>query len=451
MRTVAQMQRLTPTSSYASAVAAVAACAVVRWLLNPLLENEGLYLAFMIPVAASAYLGGAGPGSLSAVLSAAIASPYFVQFPAADASASVTHLLLFGIEAGAVVALMQRLRDSRRCAEEALARANMARQVAADAIRAREEFMARVSHDWRGPLNAIAGWLYQLEHRSADASLVQRATASMKRAVESQNRFVSDLLDFSRSAQGKLSLEPQPVPICEPVKRTMEATGAAAAQHRVTIHISEHDSDVRVWGDPVRLQQVFTNLLENATKFTPPGGNVAIDFVTSGDTLEVKVRTRGWESRQTSCQGSSSHLCSHRALGMRNRAASGWDCRSRRTSSIFMVGRCSPRAAGWEQERRLRCDCRWPWRRERRRSAVRNRPGRVIDARKGNRGIASGSYLSSLCGKRTSAATLAPFSAARQPGSSAPIPPIDIVAKVNDTVTVDPRGEVQQMHWDRGV
>jgi K+-sensing histidine kinase KdpD len=135
------MQRLTTTTSYAFALGAVAACAVIRWMLNPLLENEGLYLAFMIPVAVSAFLGGAGPGFLSAVLSAAIASPYFLQFPAADATASVTHLLLFGIEAGAVVALMQRLRDSRRCAEEALASANGARQVAEEAIRAREEFM----------------------------------------------------------------------------------------------------------------------------------------------------------------------------------------------------------------------------------------------------------------------------------------------------------------------
>jgi signal transduction histidine kinase len=115
----------------------------------------------------------------------------------------------------------------------------------------------------------------------------------MKRAVESQTRFVSDLLDYSRGAQGKLSLEPQRVPICEPVRRAIEATGAAAAQHRVTIQISEEDSDARVWGDPVRLQQVFTNLLENATKFTPPGGSVAIYFVTSGDTLEVRVTDTG--------------------------------------------------------------------------------------------------------------------------------------------------------------
>ena len=54
------MQRLTTTGSYAFAVAAMVACAVIRWLLNPLLENGGLYLAFMFPVATSAFLGGAG-------------------------------------------------------------------------------------------------------------------------------------------------------------------------------------------------------------------------------------------------------------------------------------------------------------------------------------------------------------------------------------------------------
>jgi hypothetical protein len=72
---------LTRPGAYGFAVASVAVCTLARWLLNPLLENQGLYLAFMIPVAWSAYIGGRGPGAVSAVLSAAFANPLLFQFP----------------------------------------------------------------------------------------------------------------------------------------------------------------------------------------------------------------------------------------------------------------------------------------------------------------------------------------------------------------------------------
>lgn len=279
--------------SYAFAIGAVAACVLVRWLLNPLLENQGVYLAFMIPVASSAYLGGAGPGLLSAALSAAIASPYLSEFPVPDYGASITHLTLFCVEACAVVVLMQRLREGRARAEEASAAAEVARHVAEDATKAREQFMARVSHEWRSPLTTLTGWLWQIERRPADVDFVVRATASMKRAVDTQSRFVSDLLDYSRGSQGKLSIEPERLAIGEPVKSAVEVNHAEVLQHGLTIRVDSENSNARVWGDAVRLQQVFTNLLQNAIKFTPPGGTISIEFVTSPAAVEVKVMDTG--------------------------------------------------------------------------------------------------------------------------------------------------------------
>jgi K+-sensing histidine kinase KdpD len=104
---------LAAPGAYAFAIMSVAVCTLVRWLLTPLLENEGLYLAFMIPVASSAYVGGPGPGLVSAVLSAAIASPVLAQFPVPDEHAGIAHLVLFGIDSAAVILLIRKLQQSR--------------------------------------------------------------------------------------------------------------------------------------------------------------------------------------------------------------------------------------------------------------------------------------------------------------------------------------------------
>jgi signal transduction histidine kinase len=279
--------------AYGFAIASVAVCTLVRWLLNPLLENQGLYLAFMIPVASSAYIGGAGPAVVSAVLSAAIANPLLFEFPVPAERASIAHVVLFGIESAAVILLIRKLQQSRDEAQQALAAAESARNLAEEANRAKEQFVARVSHEWRAPLNTIAGWLWQLERRAADQDFVERAAASMRRAVDTQSRLVSDLLDYSRGSHGKLSIELDRLTIAEPVRRAIEATSLDAADKHLTITVFEPHGHARVWGDAVRLEQVFTNLLHNATKFTPPGGTVAISVARSNDHVEVTVADSG--------------------------------------------------------------------------------------------------------------------------------------------------------------
>jgi signal transduction histidine kinase len=279
--------------AYGFAVASVLACTLIRWLLNPLLENQGLYLAFMIPVASSAYVGGPGPGLVSAVLSAAIASPLLFEFPIAAERASIAHVVLFAIESVAVILVICKLQQSRDEARQALAAAEAARIVAEEANRAKEDFVARVSHEWRTPLNTLSGWLWQLERRVGDHDFVARATASMRRAVDTQSRLVSDLLDYSRGSRGKLSIRTERLAVSEPVKRAVESISADATNRRLTLIYDEGCGDARIWGDPVRLEQVFANVLQNATKFTPPGGTIRVAFARSEDHIEVTVTDTG--------------------------------------------------------------------------------------------------------------------------------------------------------------
>jgi signal transduction histidine kinase len=284
--------RLTAARAYVFALAAVATCAVVRWLLSPLLEDHGLYLVFMIPVAAAAYLGGPGPGFVSAGLSAAVASPLFLNPSGLDGRVLV-HLVLFGFESAAVILLIDRLQRARREAEAATRAAGQARTLAEGANRAKEQVVARISHEWRGPLNTITGWVWQIENRPGDQAVIARATTGIKQAVEAQSRLVSDLLDCSRGWRGKLSIDLRQVAIVDPVRRAIEAATPDANDKRITMHVFERGGDAQVRGDPMRLEQVFTNLLLNAVKFTPAGGAIAVSFATLDDRVEAMVSDSG--------------------------------------------------------------------------------------------------------------------------------------------------------------
>ena len=279
--------------TYGFAIASVSVCALVRWLLNPLLESHGLYLAFMIPVAASSYVGGAGPGALSTLLSAAIVNPVRAPLTASDAGPGTAHLVLFVSEAAAVILLMRALQRSEDTARQALAAAEAARARAEAADNAKDQFVARLSHEWRAPLDTISGWLWQLEHFAIDPELVTRAAVGMRRAVDTQSRLVSDLLDYARASHGKLSLDCEETPISEPVKHAVEAISAEAHRKRLMVRVVDESLDACVWGDAMRLEQVFTNLLQNASKFTPSGGIVAITLARRDEQVEVTVTDTG--------------------------------------------------------------------------------------------------------------------------------------------------------------
>jgi signal transduction histidine kinase len=188
---------------------------------------------------------------------------------------------------------MRKLQQSRDEARQALAAGEAARNLAEEANRAKEEFVARVSHEWRAPVNTISGWLWQLERRGADQDFVMRASAGMRRAVDTQSRLVSDLLDYSRGSRGKLSIHSERLAISEPVRRATEAMSSDAANKCLSVTAAGRHGDARVWGDAVRLEQVFTNLLQNAIKFTPRGGTILIAFARSDEQIEVTVTDSG--------------------------------------------------------------------------------------------------------------------------------------------------------------
>jgi PAS domain S-box-containing protein len=183
---------------------------------------------------------------------------------------------------------------AERALEELLGEEQRLREDAERANRAKDEFLAIVSHELRSPLNALRGWGHLLAStRPLDPSLVERATAAIKRNVEHQARLIDDILDTSRSISGKLAIERAPVNLADVVQAAVEIARPAAAVKRIALDTVLGHAVATVEGDSGRLQQVLTNLLSNAIKFTPQGGAVSVSLAQAGDRVRVAVRDNG--------------------------------------------------------------------------------------------------------------------------------------------------------------
>ncbi len=159
--------------------------------------------------------------------------------------------------------------------DELLASEQAAREEAQEATRAKDEFLAVVSHELRTPLQAMLGWILILKGRLADIPLAQSGLVAIERNVKTQARLIEDLLDVSRIVAGKMRLARERVDLAAVAAAAVETVRAAADAKGVLVHV-DLSSGCEVVGDPVRLQQVVSNLLTNAVKFTARGGHVSV-------------------------------------------------------------------------------------------------------------------------------------------------------------------------------
>jgi PAS domain S-box-containing protein len=167
------------------------------------------------------------------------------------------------------------LRQSEDRLRLALKSEQTAREVAENANRIKDEFLAILSHELRSPLNPILGWASLLQTRQLDADKTARALATIERNAKLQTQLIDDLLDVARILRGKLKLETTLVDPAFVIESALETVQSTAAEKRITIQT--HLSPVgQIRGDAGRLQQIIWNLLTNAVKFTAAGGRVEV-------------------------------------------------------------------------------------------------------------------------------------------------------------------------------
>ncbi len=182
-------------------------------------------------------------------------------------------------------------KQSERARAQLTERALAARHEAEAASRAKDEFLTMLSHELRNPLGAISAAADVLDTAGADSQTAAEARAIIGRQTRNLAHMMNDLLDVGRVIAGKILLARQPVNLAAVVQRVREtlALTGEANEHSVRLQLQ----DAWVDGDAVRIEQVVTNLLNNAVKYTPRGGAVQVSVQREDDSAVLVVQDAG--------------------------------------------------------------------------------------------------------------------------------------------------------------
>ncbi|WZP00427.1 PAS domain S-box protein [Isosphaeraceae bacterium EP7] len=194
---------------------------------------------------------------------------------------------------GALEIIQCTIRDitARKRADDLLRRA---KDEAEEAGRAKDRFLAILSHELRTPLTPVLATIVHLEGRPGLPDDLREDMASIRRNVELEARLIDDLLDLTRIAQGKLILHPEIVDCHATLRAALAVCQVQVDAKKLEVTLALHAENHRAWGDPTRLRQVFWNLIQNATKFTPARGRLRLSTSDLGDgRLAIEVEDNG--------------------------------------------------------------------------------------------------------------------------------------------------------------
>lgn len=159
--------------------------------------------------------------------------------------------------------------------------------------RAKDEFIAVISHELRTPMTSILGWTRMLALGDIDDETKREALDALERSTRAQAKLIEDLLDESRIAAGKLRLDVRPVDLTSLVDEAVSMARPAAEAKRITISFEHGHERYETIADPARLQQVVGNILGNSIKFTPEGGRIVAAIGQQDGFVAIKVTDSG--------------------------------------------------------------------------------------------------------------------------------------------------------------
>jgi signal transduction histidine kinase/ActR/RegA family two-component response regulator len=163
----------------------------------------------------------------------------------------------------------------------------------AEADRRKDEFLAMLGHELRNPMAAIRNALWVLDQVGSQDERAVRQRETIHRQTRHLVRMVDDLLDVSRVTLGKIILKRHAVDLREVAERCLSDLGMAALAAGKGLTLTFQTESVTVLGDPLRLEQVLCNLLQNAIKYTPHGGQLSLAVRTEGGEGAVRVKDTG--------------------------------------------------------------------------------------------------------------------------------------------------------------
>jgi signal transduction histidine kinase/ActR/RegA family two-component response regulator len=275
---------------YGAAVAIVLAVFAVRAALAPLLGVQAPLLPFLLAVMMCAYVSGRGPALLAGAITPLLATLWFTNWPLdAPPAQWLAHVSFFLVLAVLTVFIMDALQRAVRRADASARLAEQANEALREADRRKDEFLAMLAHELRNPLTPIRNVAHILG-RAPGADSVKRASEMLARQANHLTHLVDDLLDVARITHRRVELKRDVVKLEDLAAMAVESQQSTLDSRRQLVTINVTAADVHVDGDVVRLCQVLSNLLANASKYSPEGKRIDIDV--GGDDAQAVLSVR---------------------------------------------------------------------------------------------------------------------------------------------------------------
>jgi len=182
--------------------------------------------------------------------------------------------------------------EKMQCLEEENRTLRIRNQELEKASHAKDLFLTMLSHELRIPLTVVISWAQILKMGKIDPKNTQTAIQIIEEHAFIQNQIINDLLDVSSIALGKITIQPQQLNLAELLEKLIASIAPNAENKKIKLTL-ELDTPAEVFADPIRLQQIFGNLLSNALKFTPAQGEIQIKLKIFNETIQVSVQDTG--------------------------------------------------------------------------------------------------------------------------------------------------------------
>ena len=255
-----------------------------RWTVAVAAPSAELALAWSAPVAAGAL------GVLAVVLLSLSFAGIYARRMKRETGA-LAQLAELDVLRAAIARADEDIRQ-RRIEHEAHMASEALRAAAESASRSKDLFLATLSHELRGPLTAVIGWLDVGRFSLDDPQTLRQCLDIAMRNAKQQARIIDDLLDVSRIVSGKFSVERRPLELSRLVGEALEACRPAAAEKAIELRLRVAEPAF-IEGDRERMFQVLANLIGNAVKFNRPGGWVEVALERAGAEVRLAVTDNG--------------------------------------------------------------------------------------------------------------------------------------------------------------
>ncbi len=242
------------------------------------------------------------PNPLRASLAKALERKQFELWKGGDEAGAICPMISGGSVRGALIVVSKSsAMDAPRIAlaREIVSRASIAMENARlyravqDADRRKNEFLAMLAHELRNPLAPIRNAVHLMQGSEVSPTTMNWARDVIGRQADHMSRLIDDLLDVSRIVQGKVVVKPEKLSLSTVVERTVEATAPSMASRHQTLDVVLPREAIVLNGDAVRLAQVLSNLVNNASKFSGPNTTIALHAAMDAGQIKISVKDQG--------------------------------------------------------------------------------------------------------------------------------------------------------------